>query len=104
MDTVRRASEFAQSSDLNLKCRRQLATTSWSSIKPKGASGIVIAHAMAAQRTRSWSKALGTRGGGTATGSTGNSADGNRTGATNVERESVAATRHGCERGEGFEG
>jgi hypothetical protein len=55
--------------------------TGWRSIKPKGASGSVIAHALTAQRTRSWMKALRTRGEGHEPGSAGNSdvGDGPRT-------------------------
>lgn len=96
--------EFAQSSDLNLERRRQAAMTGWSSSKPKGVPGVAITHAMVKQRTRSRSKALGTQGDGGRTDDAGNSEGGRQANARNVERESAAVTRNGCERGEDSEG
>lgn len=78
--------------------------TGWSSSKPKGVPGIINAHAMVRQRTRSRSKALRTRGDGGRTEDAGNSDDGRQASARNVEREATAVTRNGCGRGEDSEG
>lgn len=96
--------EIAKSSDLIPERQRQVATTGWSSMKPKEASGTAVAHAMEVQRTRSWSKALGTRGDGKGSLEAGNSDGADRVDTGNVERAAVAVTRHGCGRGESFEG
>jgi len=77
-DTAGGGTVVAQSSDWIPDRQRQVAMTGWSGMKPKGVSGAVIAHALAAQRTRSRIKALGTQGDGQATGDAGNSDDGDR--------------------------
>lgn len=69
-----------------------------------GASGIASAHALVVQRTRTRSKALRMRGGVDATDQAGNSRVGDEDLVRNIERATVAVTRHGCARGEGFVG
>jgi hypothetical protein len=84
---------------LGISCRNR-----WTSRKPKGASGRPAAQAEGRQRTRTWSKALGTRGDGTSAVQAGDSRRRGWQATRNVERATAAVTRCGCGRGESFEG